>query len=139
VAGHLSQREYANLLEFRCALRRFESWSRERACRAGLTPAQHQLLLAIKGHLDADGPTIRQVAEYLNNRHHSVVGLVDRAERAGLLRRTRDSVDARAVRLTLTPLGERGIAALTEVHLVELARLAPLLAHAVAEPSLPEP
>ena len=137
VVGHLSQRDYVNLLEFRSALRRFESWSHDCARRAGLTPAQHQLLLAIKGHSDERGPTIRQAAEYLNTRHHSVVGLVDRAERAGLSCRTRDDADARAVRLNLTALGEQCIAQLTEVHLTELARLAPLLAYVVADPSMP--
>jgi DNA-binding MarR family transcriptional regulator len=125
----LSRRDYANLLQFRSALRRFESWSQEQARRAGLTPAQHQLLLAVKGHDDERGPTIREVAGYLNTRHHSVVGLVDRAMAGGLLRRIRDDADARLVRLRLTELGERRIAALSELHLAELGRLAPVLEH----------
>jgi DNA-binding MarR family transcriptional regulator len=66
-------------------------------------PTQHQLLLALKGHPEPAGPTIGEAAEYLNIRHHSAVGLVDRVERAGLLRRVRDAADARAVRLVLTP------------------------------------
>lgn len=135
----LSQRDYTNLLRFRCALRRFESWSQEQARQAGLTPAWHQLLLAVKGHPDERGPTIREAAEYLNTRHHSVVGLVDRAEQAGLLRRTRDPSDARVVRLALTPLGEERIAQLAQLHLAELARLAPVLRHLTAEPPLAEP
>ena len=127
----LSHGDYANLLAFRTALRRFDSWSHEQARRVGLTHAQHQLLLAVKGHGDPDGPTISEVAEYLNTRHHSVVGLVDRAERAGLLRRVRDGSDARVVRLELTELGEDRIAQLAELHLVELNRLAPVLQHLV--------
>lgn len=130
----LSQRDYTNLLLFRSALRRFESWSQEQARRAGLTPAWHQLLLAIKGHPDERGPTIGEVADYLTARHHSVVGLVDRAERAQLLRRQRDSVDARVVRLSLTELGHERLAQLTQLHLAELSRLAPLLQHFLAEP-----
>ena len=55
----------------------------DQARAAGLTPAQHQLLLAVRGH-DGD-PTIGDVAEHLMLRHHSAVELVDRAERAGLL------------------------------------------------------
>ena len=128
----LTHGDYANLLAFRTALRRFDSWSHEQARRVGLTHAQHQLLLAVKGHGDPDGPTISEVAEYLNTRHHSVVGLVDRAERAGLLRRVRDGSDARVVRLELTELGEDRIAQLAELHLVELSRLAPVLHHLVA-------
>lgn len=123
----LSQDDYTNLLRFRTALRRFDSWSHEQAARVGLTHAQHQLLLAVKGHPDERGPTIGEAADYLNVRHHSAVGLVDRVERAGLLRRTRDDEDARAVRLTLTEPGEDRIVLLTELHLAELARLAPLL------------
>jgi DNA-binding MarR family transcriptional regulator len=125
----LSHADYANLLRFRTALRRFDSWSHEQARRVGLTHAQHQLLLAVKGHDNPQGPTIGEAAEYLNTRHHSVVGLVDRAEAGGLLRRCRDAGDARAVRLRLTDLGEERIAALTELHLAELSRLAPVLRH----------
>jgi DNA-binding MarR family transcriptional regulator len=134
----LTQRDYTNLLRFRTALRRFESWSQDQARRVGLTPERHQLLLAIKGHPDSRGPTIRETAEYLNTRHHSVVGLVDRTERTGLLCRVADTEDARLVRLNLTELGEQRIAQLTQLHLAELARLAPVLAHLVAEPAAAE-
>ncbi|WP_037075416.1 MarR family winged helix-turn-helix transcriptional regulator [Pseudonocardia spinosispora] len=131
----LSQRDYTNLLEFRSALRSFESWSQEQARDAGLTPAQHQLLLVIKGHSDPRGPTIRDVADRLLTRHHSAVGLVDRAERSGLLRRCRDTDDARVTRLCLTQLAEDRIAALSELHIHELTRLAPVLEHLLAEPA----
>ena len=125
----LSHTDYVNLLQFRTALRRFDSWSREQAQHVGLTHAQHQLLLAVKGHDQPEGPTIGEAAGYLNTRHHSVVGLVDRVERAGLVLRVRDADDARVVRLHLTELGEQRIAQLTELHLVELSRLAPVLQH----------
>ena len=131
----LSHGDYANLLAFRTALRRFDSWSHEQARRVGLTHAQHQLLLAVKGHGEPGGPTVSDAAEYLNTRHHSAVGLVDRAERAGLVRRVRDGSDARVVRLQLTELGEHRISQLTELHLVELARLAPVLQHLVSSAS----
>jgi DNA-binding MarR family transcriptional regulator len=125
----LSHADYVNLLRFRTALRRFDSWSREQAQHVGLTHAQHQLLLAVKGHDQPEGPTIGEAASYLNTRHHSVVGLVDRVERAGLIHRVRDAEDARVVRLHLTELGEQRIAQLAELHLVELSRLAPVLQH----------
>ncbi|HJP75485.1 MAG TPA: MarR family winged helix-turn-helix transcriptional regulator [Pseudonocardiaceae bacterium] len=125
----LSQNDYTNLLEFRAALRRFDRWSEAQARQAGLTPAQHQLLLAVKGHRDRRGPTIREVAEYLGVQHHSVVGLADRAVDAGLVARARDAVDARLVRLVLTPLGEQRISQLSELHVAELVRLTPLLEH----------
>jgi DNA-binding MarR family transcriptional regulator len=42
-----------------------------------LTPAQYQLLLAIRGHPDSAGPSIKELAAYLGTRHHSVVQLID--------------------------------------------------------------
>jgi DNA-binding MarR family transcriptional regulator len=131
--ARLTDRDYTNLLRFRTELRRFDSWSHEQAQRVGLTHAQHQLLLAVRGHADTRGPTIGEAAEYLNTRHHSVVGLVDRAERLGVLARERDPDDARVVRLRLTALGAARIEQLTEVHIAELARLAPMLQHLVDE------
>ena len=122
----LTPRDYRHLLEFRSALRRFERWSEEQARSVGLTPAQHQLLLAIKGHPDQRGPTIGEVAEHLVVRHHSAVGLVDRAEQAGLVVRARDS---RSVRLALTATGADRIAQLSAAHLAELHRMAPILEH----------
>lgn len=131
----LSQREYGSLLEFRTALRRFERWSEDQARQAGLTSAQHQLLLAIKGHDDDRGPTIGDVAEYLVVRHHSAVGLVDRAVDAGLIVRMRDTVDSRAVRLALTAHGVDRVEQLSELHLTELRRLAPVLRHLSTTPA----
>ena len=47
----------------------------------GLTPAHHQLLLAIKGHPGPEGPKVSELARSLVLRPHSVVGLIDRAQR----------------------------------------------------------
>lgn len=116
---------YARLLSLRTGLRHVERWSAQQARAAGLTPAQHQLLLAVRGHGDPRGPTIGEVADYLLLRHHSVVGLVDRADAAGLVTRTRDADDHRVVRLHLTSVGAERLEALSTLHLEELARLAP--------------
>lgn len=115
---------YARLLALRTGLRHFERWSEQQAQAAGLTPAQHQLLLAIRGHGDPRGPTIGEVADYLLLRHHSTVGLVDRADAAGLVTRTRDPEDHRVVRLQLTKAGAERLEALSALHLEELERLA---------------
>jgi DNA-binding MarR family transcriptional regulator len=125
----LSERQYRDLLAFRVALRRFNRWSEDQARAAGLTHAQHQLLLAVRAHADPRGPTIGDVADYLLLRHHSAVELIDRAAAAGLIERGRDDEDARVVRLALTPLGAERIAQLTALHLEELRRLAPFLDH----------
>ncbi len=121
--GRFTDEDYRRLFELRHGLRRFIRWSEEQASRAGITPARHQLLLAIRG-LGADpGPTVGELAEALLLRHHSTVGLIDRAEEAGFIRRRRDADDARVVRLQLTDRGLRRLEALTEVHVEELARL----------------
>jgi uncharacterized protein YeaO (DUF488 family)/DNA-binding MarR family transcriptional regulator len=123
----LADTVYARLLALRSGLRHFERWSEQQAREAGLTPAQHQLLLAIRGHGDPRGPTIGEVADYLLLRHHSAVGLVDRADAAGLVSRTRDEEDRRVVRLHLTDDGAERIEALSALHLEELERLSPPL------------
>jgi DNA-binding MarR family transcriptional regulator len=120
----LSDDVYARLLALRTGLRHFERWSEQNARAAKLTPAQHQLLLAIRGHSDPRGPTIGEVADYLLLRHHSIVGLVDRADAAGLVRRSRDEQDHRVVRLQLTEDGAIRLEALSALHLEELKRLA---------------
>jgi DNA-binding MarR family transcriptional regulator len=114
---------YSRLLTLRSRLRRFERWSAEQAQSAGLTPMQHQLLLAIRGHADRRGPTIGEVANYLLLKHHSAGELVHRADAAGLVRRVRDSDDRRVVRLRLTDAGSARLESLTATHLEELDRL----------------
>lgn len=120
----LTDEDYQRLLEFRTNLRRFLRWSEDAAADAGLTATQHQLLLAIRGSRDPAGPTIGDVAESLLLRHHSAVGLVDRAAAGGLVRRRADSDDHRVVRLDLTAAGTRRLERLTAAHLVELGQLA---------------
>jgi DNA-binding MarR family transcriptional regulator len=127
MSAPLTESDYQHLLEFRTGLRRFLRWSEQEAQRAGLTPAHHQLLLAVRGHDDPRGPTIADIASYLLLRHHSAVGLVDRAERAGLLERTADASDDRVVRLRLTRLGGERLELLATHHLEELAHLAPTM------------
>ncbi len=126
-ARRIDDDDYRRLLEFRTGLRRFLHWSEEQARAVGLSPAQHQLMLAIRGHADSRGPTIGDVAEYLLLRHHSAVELVDRAVIAGLVRRRQDRNDHRVVRLQLTARGAEKLRRLTAVTLEELARLSPRL------------
>lgn len=72
---------------------------------------------------DARGPTIGNVADALPLRHHRAVGLIDRAEAAGLVRRRPDRDDQRVVWLTLTRGGARRLSQLSERHLAELDRI----------------
>ena len=131
MARSLSEKQWRTLLSFRVALRGFLHWSEAQAAAVGLTAAQHQLLVAIRGHPGKDDPTISDVAGYLYVRHHSAIGLVERAEALGLVGRYRDPADQRLVRLVLTPRGHERVDALAAAHIEELKRLAPLL-HALA-------
>jgi DNA-binding MarR family transcriptional regulator len=117
--------DYVRLLGVRDALRRFLRWSEEQAEAAGLTPAQHQLLLVVRA---LGEPTIGEAAEHLLLRHHSAVGLVDRCVAAGLLRRMPDPADHRVARLRLTRSGAARVRVLAAAHLEELRRLAPAIA-----------
>jgi DNA-binding MarR family transcriptional regulator len=108
--------------------RRFLRWSEEQANSVGLTPAQHQLLVAVKGHPDPEPPAIGELADYLLPQSHSAVSLVDRAEAGGFVRQRPDGNDARVVRVELTEKGDRLVTELTEAHLAEPHKLAAALA-----------
>ena len=123
----LTDAQFARLLEFRVALRQFLQWSELQAQMVGLTAAQHQLLVAVRGHRDPRGPTITDLANYLLVRHHSAIGLIDRVQALGLVERQRDPSDQRVVRITLTPAGHERVDALAASHLEELRHLAPAL------------
>jgi len=121
----LDDADYERLAELRYALRSFLHWSAEQAKEAGLTPTQHQLMLAIRASRDERGPTVSDIASVLLVRHHSAVGLVDRAQEAGLIVRERDPDQHSLVRLRLTEQGAAKLRSLSEAHLRELAQLAP--------------
>jgi DNA-binding MarR family transcriptional regulator len=118
----LTDADYQRLLELRDGLRRFLHWSEEQAREAGITPAQHQLLLAVRGH-PGGPPTLGDISAHLLLRHHSAVGLVDRAAAAGLVTRAGDLDDHRVVRVELTARGADVLAALTAEHKEELERI----------------
>jgi DNA-binding MarR family transcriptional regulator len=124
----LTARDYSALAQFRHALRQFLAFSENAAAKAGLTPAQHQALLAIKGMPGMD-PTGKQVsvgdlAQWLGVRHHSCVGLVERLVALGLIAKQADPADRRRVFLQLTAKAERKLAALSAAHRDELRRRA---------------
>jgi DNA-binding MarR family transcriptional regulator len=139
MAGELTSEDYQNLLAFRTSLRRFLHWSQTQARGVGMTPAHHQLLLAVKGHRGRKGPAIGDLAGYLLLRHHSTVELVGRAEAAGLVERWSDNEDGRIARVRLTADGERRLDRLASAHLDELQQLAPVLDQLVARWNGPDP
>jgi len=112
-----------DLAQFRYALRKFLRFSEDAARRCEVTPQQHQLLLGIEGFSGRGTVRVSELAEFLQERHHSVVGLVERAELSGLVRRTQDAADRRVVNVTLTAKGRRILMRLTRRHYEEARRL----------------
>lgn len=123
----LSDADYQRLAQLRHGLRSFLHWSGEQAQRAGVTAAQHQLLLAVRASTDPRGPTVGDVADVLLIRHNSAVGLIDRAQEAGLVARERDPDLQSLVRLRLTDAGAAKLESLSELHMRELSQLAPTM------------
>lgn len=117
----LTEAEYGVLARFRFALRVFLRFSEDAAREAGVTPNQHQLLLAIRG-FPTGNPSVTDLAEWLQLKHHSTVELVDRAAEAGLLVRQPDPDDRRLQRLVLTARGSEVLASLSDAHREELRR-----------------
>jgi DNA-binding MarR family transcriptional regulator len=119
----LTKQDFEALARFRFGIRRYLRFSEETVRRHGLTPQQYQLLLALKGFPDREWATVRELAERLQLRHHSVVELVNRAQKQALVERAGHPDDARAVRVLLTEDGDRILARLSALHRDELRRM----------------
>jgi DNA-binding MarR family transcriptional regulator len=118
----LTDDDYLALARFRYALRVFLRFSEEAARGEGLTPNQHQLLLALRG-FGADRPlSISDLAELLQLKQHSTLELVQRAVVVGIVRTVDDPDDGRRQLVELTADGSRRLAALSVLHRDELRR-----------------
>jgi DNA-binding MarR family transcriptional regulator len=117
--------DYEALAQFRYRLRKFLSFSEAAAQKVGLTPQQHQALLAIKGFSRTDSVSVGDLADLLLIRHHTAVELVDRMTKLGLLRRIADRADGRRILLQMTRKGEQKLRAISKVNFEELRAAAP--------------
>jgi DNA-binding MarR family transcriptional regulator len=117
------------------ALRRFLHFSETAAHAAGITPQHHQALLAIKGFPGRESASVGELAERLQIRHHSAVGLVDRLVADKLVRRESAPDDRRQVHVRLTPRGEGVLEKLSELHQTQLKTLGPELRRMLARPA----
>ena len=124
----LTKDDFEALARFRFGIRRYLRFSEEAVRSHGVTPQQYQLMLALKGFPGRDWAVVRELADRLQLRHHSVVELIDRAQAQGLVGRTGDPDDARAVRVVLTDQGELLLGRLSALHRDELRRMDAVLA-----------
>lgn len=121
----VTRTEYETLADLRYSLRQFLRFSEEAAHTAGITPQQHQALLAIKGFPEDRAITVGELAERLQVRHHSAVGLVDRLVSGGAVVRKNGVADRRQVSLALTERGEKTLEKLSTAHKEQLRRVGP--------------
>lgn len=128
----LSKSHYELLAGLRYRLRAFLQFSGEAATAQGLTPQQHQALLAIKGFPGRDHVSIGELAERLHLRHHSAVGLIDRLVVRRLVVRAPARADRRRVEVRVTARGETLLRKLSAAHLAELRERAPELRRLLA-------
>lgn len=123
----LTKANYEALAEFRCELRKFLAFSEAAAMEAGVTPQQHQLMLAVKGASGRDSLSIGEIADRLLLRHHTIVELVDRLSDLGLVVRNPDPTDKRKIQVSLTKSGSAAIDKLSSIHVEELKSIRPTL------------
>ena len=128
-----AQSRLKSLAEFRFQMRKFLSFSEIASERYGIPAQQYQLMQVIAAMPEDQQASITYLAERMILRHNSTVELVDRAERAGLVRRENAPKDLRRSIVQLTPEGQKSLQRLVAEHLKELAPLCEPLIHALRE------
>lgn len=118
----IHESDYAALAELRYRIREFLRGGDQTAEAAGLEPQHYQLLLALRALPHQSDATIRRLAEKLYLKHHSVVGLVDRLEAHGYVRRFRNVRDQREVLVMLLPRGRKALEQVVQKRLHELSK-----------------
>ncbi|OZI60917.1 MarR family winged helix-turn-helix transcriptional regulator [Bordetella genomosp. 11] len=123
--------DFVALARLRFALRQFTAFSESAAAERGLTPQQHQALLAIKAAPD-ETMTVGEIADWLLLRPHSAGELINRLERMGLVERRADAMDRRKVHVALTRAAQDKLDALSAAHFEELRAIGPMLRELLA-------
>lgn len=118
--------DYQAMAAFRQALRRFAAFSETAARSVGLTPQQHQGLLAIRAHAGPEPMTISELADALMIKNHSAVGLVARLVERDLVTRSPSPLDRRRILLRPTPEAEGLLERVVAINLRELSASAPI-------------
>jgi DNA-binding MarR family transcriptional regulator len=119
--------DYPTLAELRYRIRKFLRVREVAARAAGVEPQQYLVLLQLKGLQGRRPPTIGVLAERLQIRHHSVVELVDRLARRGMVVRRRNTRDRRGVVVELRAKGQAILRRLALHSLAELETEGPAL------------
>lgn len=116
----LKDQRLSRLADFRYHLRRFLNFSETEAERFDIAAQQYQLMQVIGAMAPGGSASISFLADRMILRHNSTVELVDRAERAGLVRRVSDERDLRRSLVVLTSHGESVLRRMVSTHLEQL-------------------
>jgi DNA-binding MarR family transcriptional regulator len=111
------------LAQLRYGLHRFLRSVENGERQYGITPRQMQLLLGVAGFTGMGRASVSELADFLQEKHNSVVGLIDRAQHSGLVRRETASSDRRVVLISLTPRGLKTLAGLVPSQWEQARRL----------------
>jgi DNA-binding MarR family transcriptional regulator len=90
--------------------------------RFGLTDVQFNILMILKEHGSA-GLSQQELSEHLIVTKSNVVGLIDRLERAGYVRRVAHPSDRRFNQIVLTPTGEKLESKVEESYFKEVDKM----------------
>jgi DNA-binding MarR family transcriptional regulator len=91
-----------------------------------------QLTLAVKGVPTRRRPTVGEIAERPQDKHNTVVELLDRLESRHLIQRQRVRHNHRVVHVSLTPAGEALLRTVASLNVTGLRTAAPALVEAVS-------
>lgn len=122
----LEDTDYRALAAVRAELRGFAHFTEKVVRSVGLTPQQHQVLVALRA-AEFGELSIGELADILLLKPHSVSGLADRLEALGLVERVMRETDKRSRGLRLTAKARRLMSSLSRTHKDELRRIRPLL------------
>lgn len=117
--------DYRLIAAWRSMLRDFMATSKIILRRYGVTSMQYQTLLAIRISEEPEGLSMNGLAAHLGIRHNSAVGLINRLEANGHVRRVRSQRDRRVAHLQITDSGEACLQELADAHRQELMRIRP--------------
>lgn len=131
----LTDADFQRLADFRHALRRFLHFSEQAASAEGLTPQQYQAMLAIRGS-SVGLPNVLTLADRLCLKHNTVVELIQRLEKSGLIHKHPSPDDGRSVVLGLTAEGLARLDRLALNHTAELKLIGPEILKRLSKISL---
>ncbi|WP_348630169.1 helix-turn-helix domain-containing protein [Rhizobium sp. CIAT894] len=127
----LHEGDYEALANLRYRIRRFRQFSAKEAQRLGLTPQQHQALLAIKGQPAGKKMSTRMLAERLLMDRNLADGLVQELVGKAYIETDPAAAGPGKQFIRLTNKAEGVLDRLASAHLFEIRKMAPELMQAL--------